>query len=121
MIRALEVFEKTGKSKSELRVRKELLFDTLFLTPYDGNRENLYSRINARIEDMFQNGLVDEVRSILARGYTPDSKGLTTIGYKEAIEYLDGKIPLSECISKIQQGNRNYAKRQLTWFRKYDA
>lgn len=65
MIRALEVFEKTGKSKSELRVKKDPLFDILFLTPYDGDRARLYEKINARIEDMFTQGLIDEVKYIL--------------------------------------------------------
>lgn len=120
VIRALEVIEKTGKSKSELRVKKDPLFDVLFLTPYDGDRAKLYERINARIEEMFSLGLVDEVKDILGRWYSPDCKGLTTIGYKEVLEYLDKKCTLEECKAKIQQGNRNYAKRQLTWFRKYE-
>lgn len=120
VIRALEVLEKTGKSKSELRVKKDPLFDILFLTPYDGDRAKLYNRINVRIEEMFTLGLVDEVRNTLDLWYGPDCKGLGTIGYKEVIEYLDGKCTLEECKSKIQQGNRNYAKRQLTWFRRYE-
>ncbi|MFA6091165.1 MAG: tRNA (adenosine(37)-N6)-dimethylallyltransferase MiaA [Candidatus Gracilibacteria bacterium] len=120
VIRALEVLKKTGKSKSELRVKKDPLFDVLFLTPYDGDRVKLYERINVRIEEMFTQGLVDEVKNILDLGYSPDCKGLGTIGYKEVIEYLNGKFTLEECKSKIQQGNRNYAKRQLTWFRKYE-
>ena len=121
VIRALEVLEKTGKSKSELRVKNDPLFDVLFLTPYDGDRARLYERINARIEEMFSQGLVDEVKDILSKWYAPDCKGLTTIGYKEVLEYLDGKCPLSETKAKIQQGNRNYAKRQLTWFKKYNG
>jgi len=55
-------------------VKKDPLFDVLFLTPYDGNREKLYERINARIEQMFQLGLIDEVKSILEKGYNPDCK-----------------------------------------------
>jgi tRNA dimethylallyltransferase len=121
VIRALEVLEKTGKSKSELRAKKDPLFDVLFLTPYDGDREKLYNRINARIEVMFDQGLVDEVKGILDKGYSPDCKGLGTIGYKEVLQYLDGKCTIGECKAKIQQGNRNYAKRQLTWFRRYNA
>lgn len=65
VIRALEVLEETGKSKSELRVKKEPLFDVLFLTPYDGDRQKLYDRINVRIEEMFTQGLVNEVKKIL--------------------------------------------------------
>lgn len=70
---------------------------------------------------MFAQGLVEEVQSILDKGYTPDCFGLNTIGYKETIEMLEGKIDLHTCIDRVQQGNRNYAKRQLTWFRKYKS
>jgi tRNA dimethylallyltransferase len=69
---------------------------------------------------MFSAGLIDEVRSILDRWYDPLCKGLGTIGYKEVIEYLNGGCTLTETKLKIQQGNRNYAKRQLTWFKKYE-
>lgn len=102
------------------QAKKDPIFDILFLTPYDGNREKLYERINARIEEMFTMGLVDEVKNILERGFRPECKGLGTIGYKEVLEYLDEKYTLAECTAKIQQGNRNYAKRQLTWFKKYE-
>ncbi len=121
VIRALEVFEKTGKSKSELLLKNTPLFDVLFITPYDGDRAKLYQKINTRIEEMFRNGLEAEVRNILEKEYSRDCKGLSTIGYKEVIEYMDNKCTLEECISKIQQWNRNYAKRQLTWFRKYES
>ena len=67
VIRALEVLEKTGKSKSELRAKKDPLFDLLFLTPYDGDRAKLYGRINTRIESMFDQGLIEEVKSIQER------------------------------------------------------
>ena len=67
VIRALEVWRETGRSKSELRVKKDPLFDVLFLTPYDGDREELYRRINLRIEEMFRLGLVDEVKDILSQ------------------------------------------------------
>lgn len=119
VIRALEIFEKTGQSKQVLRKKKEPLYDTLFLTPYSGDRAWLYARINARIEEMFAQGLVEEVQGILDRGYAPDCFGLNTIGYKETIEMLEGKIDLETCKDRVKQGNRNYAKRQMTWFRKY--
>lgn len=76
VIRALEVWRETGRSKSELRIKKDPLFDILFLSPYDGDREKLYERINARIERMFDLGLVDEVKNILSKGYSPNCKGL---------------------------------------------
>ncbi len=120
VIRGLEVLDKTGMSKSELRQKNAPLFDTLFLTPYDGDREKLYNIINARVEEMFALGLVDEVKNILSQWYDPTCKWLSTIGYKEVISFLDKKCTLLECMAQIQQGNRNYAKRQLTWFRKYE-
>ncbi|MCK9272611.1 tRNA (adenosine(37)-N6)-dimethylallyltransferase MiaA [Candidatus Gracilibacteria bacterium] len=119
VIRGLEIFEKTGKSKLDLKGKSTPKYDVLFLTPYDGDRPKLYDRINARIEEMFESGLIDELKSVLKLGYKKTDFGLNTIGYKEIIEYLDGNITLEECKNLIKQHNRNYAKRQLTWFRKY--
>lgn len=118
VIRALEVKILTWKSKRDFRSEKTLRYDTLFLTPYDENREALYNKINSRVEKMFNDGLVEEVKNIL-QSYKKTDFWLKTIGYKEVIDYLDGKISLDECITLVQQFNRNYAKRQLTWFRKY--
>ena len=67
---------------------------------------------------MIENGLVDEVKSIINKGIKKDSTAMQAIGYKEIAEYLDGKIPLEEAIDKIKQGSRRYAKRQLTWYRR---
>lgn len=69
---------------------------------------------------MFTQGLVEETRGILALGYPRDTFGLNTIGYKESIAYLADEIDLETCKDIVKQGNRNYAKRQLTWFRKYE-
>lgn len=119
VIRALEVMMTTGKSKRDFRTQKDFLYDTLLLTPYDDQREKLYEKINLRVQKMFDDGLIEEVQNILAMWYAKNAPGLKTIGYEEIIEYLEEKISLPECIAKVQQGNRNYAKRQLTWFRKY--
>ncbi|MDD2487158.1 MAG: tRNA (adenosine(37)-N6)-dimethylallyltransferase MiaA [Candidatus Gracilibacteria bacterium] len=118
VIRGLEIFEKSGKSMLELKGTNELKYDVLFLTPYDGDRVKLYERINLRVEEMFEAGLVDEVKKIL-ESHTKDSFGLNTIGYKEIAEYLEGNLDLETCRNLVKQHNRNYAKRQLTWFRKY--
>lgn len=120
VIRALEVKMLTWKSKKDFRNDKKFKYDTLLLTPYDGNREKLYQKINGRVAKMFDDWLVDEVKNILHMWYKKTDFWLKTIGYKEVIEYIEGNISLLECISLVQQGNRNYAKRQLTWFGKYN-
>lgn len=119
IIRALEVKILSWKSKKNFQWQKILKYDTLFLTPYDWNRERLYDKINQRIIAMFQKGLIEETESILWKWYHPHCPWLKTIGYREVVEYLDGKYTQDICINKIAQANRNYAKRQITWFRNY--
>lgn len=118
VIRAIEVKTLTWKSKREFRKTKKLKYDVLFLTPYN-NRENLYSRINKRIQMMFDDWLVNEVKTLLTK-FNKDDFWMKTIWYKEVISYLEWDISLDECIALVQKNNRNYAKRQLTWFRKYN-
>jgi len=118
VMRALEVFLETGRSKYA-KPEKKLIHPTLFLTPYDGSRPQLYEKINTRILEMFENGWIEEVENILQKWYHSTDFGLQTIGYQEIIAYLQWKYTLEECIALVQQKNRNYAKRQLTWFRKY--
>lgn len=120
VIRGIEVKILTGKSKKDFQTEKKFKYDTLLLTPYDGKREELYQKINLRVQNMFDEGLIEEVTNILQKGYKKTDFWLKTIGYEEVIWYLEGKYTLSECISKVQQWNRNYAKRQLTWFSKYN-
>lgn len=119
VIRGIEVKILTGKSKKDFQTEKKFKYDTLLLTPYDGNRDVLYEKINFRVEKMFEDGLIEEVENILKMWYKKTDFWLKTIGYEEVIWYLEGKYTLSECIAKVQQWNRNYAKRQLTWFSKY--
>ncbi|MDP5039152.1 MAG: tRNA (adenosine(37)-N6)-dimethylallyltransferase MiaA [Candidatus Gracilibacteria bacterium] len=120
VIRGIEVKKLTGLSKLDFKTEKNLKFDTFFYTPYFGDRLALYNKINLRIKQMFDFGLVNEVKNILKMGYKKTDFGLKTIGYKEVIEYLDEKITLDECVEIVSRHNRNYAKRQLTWFRKYE-
>lgn len=117
--RALEVKILSWKSKKDFRGEKKLSYDTLFLTPYQGDREALYNRINQRVAMMFDEGLEAEVRGLLERWYTHDDFGMKSIGYSEFFPYFDGEISLSEVEEKIAQHSRNYAKRQCTWFQKY--
>ena len=81
-------------------------------------RAELYDRINQRTEKMFADGLIDEVKSLLASGISPAAQAMRGIGYKEAVEYLQGDATLDETISKVAQATRNFAKRQLTWYRR---
>ncbi len=119
VIRAIEVKILSWKSKMEFRTGKTLKYDVLFLTPYNGNREDLYKKIDFRIKQMFDFWLIDEVKNLL-KTYTKDDFWLKTIWYKEVIDYLDWVFSLDETIELVQKHNRNYAKRQLTWFRKYE-
>lgn len=119
VIRALEVKTLTGKSKMDFREEKILKYDTFFVTPYDENREKLYEKINKRIKIMFETGLLEEVQNLLLK-YKKDDFGMKTIWYKEVVDFLDWKISFDEAVELVVKHNRNYAKRQLTWFRRYE-
>lgn len=116
IIRALQVFESTGKPFSSFRkatVNKRPFNIVKFCI--DLPREVLYERINRRVDIMVEQGLVEEVRSLLPYRHL---NALNTVGYSELFDYFDGKTDLETAISLIKQNTRNFAKRQLTWFRK---
>jgi tRNA dimethylallyltransferase len=119
VIRWIEVKMLTWKSKLDFREEKKLKYDVLFLTPYDSDRKNLYEKIDARVQKMFDDWLVEEVKNLL-KNYDKNDFWMKTIWYKEVIDYLEWKVSLDECIELVKKWNRNYAKRQLTWFRKYE-
>ena len=85
------------------------------------DREELYERINRRVDALIEAGLVDEVRSLTAMGLTADDISMKGIGYKEIIDYLNGDTTLEDALEMIKKNTRHYAKRQLTWFRRYDT
>ncbi|MFV3012017.1 tRNA (adenosine(37)-N6)-dimethylallyltransferase MiaA [Clostridium botulinum] len=122
VVRALEVYKITGKSISEYTKENEKkLYDIPYNVNYfvlNMNREVLYERINKRVDIMMGKGLIEEVKKLESMGYTPDMQSMKGIGYKEVLFYLNGDISLDEAIYLIKKGSRNYAKRQLTWFRK---
>lgn len=118
VIRALEVKILTWKSKLDFREEKELKYETFFVTPYDEDRKKLYEKIDKRVAMMFELWLIDEVKNLLKK-YKKDDFWLKTIWYKEVVDFLEWKISFEECVDLVQKHNRNYAKRQLTWFRKY--
>ena len=83
-----------------------------------GQREVLYERINARACLMFENGLIEEAKSLRDRGYTPDLNALNAFGYREIFQYLNGEMSLDRALADLQQDTRRYAKRQMTFFRR---
>lgn len=115
MIRALEVCEYTGKPYSSFlsMSRSVNQFVPIFIL-LNMDREKLYNRINERVEKMMEKGLLEEVKNLVPYR---NHNALKTVGYKELFEYLDGKCSLQEAVNAIKQHTRNYAKRQLTWFR----
>jgi tRNA dimethylallyltransferase len=119
VIRALEVYQTTGKPISELQSnrpaaeRYQLAY--VFL---ERDRADLYSRIDKRVDCMIEEGLLDEVRSLLKMGYSPDLKPMQGLGYRQMINYLEQNCSWEEAVASMKQQTRNYAKRQLTWFRR---
>ena len=120
VIRALEVYRVSGKPMSEFKEEQNLL-DINYNIHYfvlNMDRQKLYSRINLRVDKMVENNLIDEVIKLKEMGYNADMQSMKGIGYKELLYYLNDEISLNEAMEMIKQGSRNYAKRQLTWFRK---
>jgi tRNA dimethylallyltransferase len=118
IIRALEVYLTTGESLSRQHRKKLPLPD--FRVKKFGllkDRKILYQEIDRRVEEMFRDGLIGEVARILGMGYDKNLNSLNTVGYREVIDYLDGKIDYNTCVEQVKKNSRNYAKRQLTWFR----
>ena len=89
------------------------------VTPYDWNRAKLYEKIDKRIKIMFETWLLKEVQDLLKK-YNKNDFWMKTIWYKEIVDFLEWNMTLDECIALVQKNNRNYAKRQLTWFRRYE-
>jgi len=119
IIRALEIFHLTGKSKSELAAtgaykKSEHEFEHFLLMP---PRPKLYADLDARVDEMMRQGLLDEVRSLVGAGLGNALRSSNVIGYKEMLDYLDGRYTLPEAVNLLKQNTRRYAKRQVTWFR----
>lgn len=121
VIRALEIFDATGKTKTyfdELTKRENENLSLTHVTLDFCDRENLYKRVNLRVDEMMRDGLLEEVSSLLEKGYLGDETTASqAIGYKELIGVVKGEKSLDVATEEIKQFSRNYAKRQLTWFR----
>ena len=121
VVRALEIYELTGKTKTYFdKLSKSSAPDVKvgMITLDFHSRDNLYSRVDLRVDEMLRQGLLDEIRSLYSEGIL--DKGTTAaqaIGYKEFISYLDGECTLKEAADQLKLSTRRYAKRQLTWFR----
>ena len=112
VIRALEVFRASGKRISSYRKgrkQKKHSFTWIKIGLTD-DREKLYHRINQRVLNMIEDGLIEEVEKLLNMGYQPDSQALQSIGYREVISYIEGRIDRKECIRLIQRNSRRYAQ-----------
>lgn len=120
VIRALEVYKLTKKPFSSFNAGEEFYNGPYDVTYYVLNmdREKLYNRINLRVDIMMDKGLLEECIKLKKMGYNSSVQSMQGIGYKEIFYYLENKISLNEAVEMIKQGSRNYAKRQLTWFRR---
>jgi len=120
IIRALEVYDvtKVPMSKQNKDFRKPSTKYNLAMYLLYMDRSKIYDRINARVDKMIKDGLVEEVEHLLKMGYKKDLNSMQGIGYKEIVDYLENNITLSEAVELIKKRSRNYAKRQLTWFKR---
>lgn len=120
VIRALEFHKQTGEKISEHNEeerQKESPYDFCYFVLND-ERSHLYERINLRIDQMLDEGLVEEVQSLKDKGYTRDMVSMQGLGYKEILDYLNGACTLEEAVYILKRDTRHFAKRQLTWFRR---
>lgn len=122
VIRAIEIFEQTGKTKSQFKKEQEERPPryTAYKFALIRSRENLYQRINKRVDMMMDNGLLEEVK-FLINNYNLSDTARQALGYKEIISYLEAKISLEEAVEQIKKRSRHFAKRQLTWLRKEEG
>ena len=121
MIRALEVYYETGETITAHNLRTQAIppkYSPLWLGLDFEDRSELYRRIDLRVDIMLQQGLVEEIRELLASGIPAKCTAMQAIGYKEFVAALEGAIPIEEAADQVRIASRHYAKRQLTWFRR---
>ena len=117
VIRALEIYRATGEPMTALEGREPAPFRAL-VAGLQLPREELYRRIDARVDEQIAMGLVDEVRGLLAAGVPADAPAMSSLGYPEIVAYLQGRLPLDEAIAQIKFHTHRYARHQLTWLRR---
>ena len=123
IIRALEIFETTGKTKSQHEKDNQALCNSSIIKPFIvglnlSTRDKLYNKINNRVDIMFDNGLEEEIKALLESGLDRNSQSLQAIGYKEFFDYIDNMISLIDLKDLIKLNTRHYAKRQITYFKR---
>lgn len=120
IVRALEIYELTGQPMSKQATKDEANanFEPVIIG-LDLERHELYKRIEARVDDMLAKGLIEEVSGLIKEGYDPKLTSMQAIGYKEVAEHLHGKYKREELVNILKQNTRNFAKRQMTWFRRF--
>ena len=124
IIRALEVYYETGETITAHNLKTRQIppkYNATWFALEDESRQDLYDRIDSRVDKMLEAGLIDEIRALLAAGIPEKCTSMQAIGYKEFIAYLNGGCSLDEAAAQVQQSSRHYAKRQLTWFRRNPA
>ena len=121
IIRAMEVYLETGETITEHNRRTQAIppkYHPVWFALEDEDRKDLYDRIDRRVDIMLQQGLIQEIRDLLASGIPAKCTAMQAIGYKEFVAALEGHISIAEAAAQVQQSSRHYAKRQLTWFRR---
>ena len=124
IIRALEVYYETGETITAHNLRTQAIpprYTPVWFALEDEDRQDLYDRIDRRVTTMLEQGLVEEIKSLLASGIPADCTAMQAIGYKEFVDALDGRCTIEEAADQVRQSSRRYAKRQLTWFRRNPA
>ena len=119
VIRAIEIIKNNGEFRQFSNMKKNSMYDIRMYVLYR-ERSKLYEIINSRVDHMVKSGLVDEVRSLLNDGLDKSCQSMKAIGYRQIISYLEGEYDLDTAIELIKRDSRRYAKRQLTWFRRYE-
>ena len=124
IIRALEVYYETGETITAHNLKTQQIpprYNPVWFALEDADRATLYHRIDRRVEQMLEQGLLDEIRALLADGIPEKCTAMQAIGYKEFVDALQGRSSLETATALVQQSSRQYAKRQLTWFRRNKA
>ena len=124
ILRALEVYLETGETITAHNRRTQALpprFRPLWLGLDFADRGELYRRIDLRVDEMLRQGLLEEIRELLASGIPPKCTAMQAIGYKEFVEAVQGSLPVEQAVEEVKKSSRHYAKRQLTWFRRNKA
>lgn len=117
-IRAIEIYILTGKNRNQLNDESKPVIKKYKIYVLNRDREELHKRINFRVEEMIKQGLIEEVQDLLNRGFNEKLNSMNSIGYKEIVEYIKGKKTLEETKEEIKKNTRNYARRQIIYFRK---